>query len=391
MKKEKYLGWDPYDGLSGKISGKFANKRILNIAVIQLNLYSPLNLRPFFGIQKGCANKALALFSRGYLYLYAITDREEFKIEAKTLLKALESQNISNSINKFSCASYYFPYIAPKHYLSHSLPDIICVTESLKSFLVAYEILGKKKYFILARKGMRFLLDELLEKSNDTAYFKYTPEEKGKIVFNVSALALETISSFLKYSPDYTLIDIGEEAIKLLINHQRDDGAWPYSLYADSGVYYWQIDYHQGFIIDGLVSFLPYITEENLRNRTLEAIEKGVDFYMNRQFSPEGWSYYRYPIKYPIDIHNQAQGIITFSKLYKAFKNPKYLEFAEKIAGWTIKNMQDPAGYFYAHRWLGFVNKIPYMRWAQAWMMLALATLISMGGQGNESSHGWAH
>ncbi|WP_068320824.1 prenyltransferase/squalene oxidase repeat-containing protein [Pyrococcus kukulkanii] len=136
---------------------------------------------------------------------------------------------------------------------------------------------------------------------------------------------------------------------------------------------------------------MPYITEENLKDRTQKAIEKGVDFYINRQFSPEGWSYYRYPIKYPIDIHNQAQGIITFSKLYKAFKNPRYLEFAEKIAGWTIKNMQDPTGYFYAHRWPGFVNKIPYMRWAQAWMMLALVTLLSTEGAKDESSYGWTH
>jgi len=378
VKREKYIGWDPYDGLSGEISRKFADKRMLNIAMIQMNLYSPLNLRPLFRIQKGSANKALALFSRAYLYLYSITGHEEFKIEAKFLLKKLEEQNISNEGHKFSCASYYFPYIAPKHYLSRSLPDIICVTESLKSFLVAYEILGMKKYLNLARKGMRFLLDELLKNSNDTIYFKYTPNEKGKIVFNVSALALETISSFLKYSPDGTLIDIGEKVTKLLINHQRDDGAWPYSLYTGSGVYYWQIDYHQGFILDGLVSFLPYITEETLKDRTPKAIEKGVDFYMNRQFSPEGWSYYRYPIKYPIDIHNQAQGIITFSKLYKAFKNPKYSEFAGKIAEWTIKNMQDPAGYFYAHIWPGFVNKIPYMRWAQAWMMVALTTILKV-------------
>jgi len=376
VKKERYLGWDPYDGLSGKISGKFADKKLLNIVMIQLNLYSPVNLRPLFGIQRGRVNKALALFSRAYLYLYAITYREEFKIEAKTILKALERQNISNSTNKFSCASYYFPYIAPKHYLSRSLPDIICVTESVKSFLVAYEILGMKKYLNLARKGMRFLLSDLLEKFDNVAYFKYTPQEKGKIVFNVSALALETISSFLKHSPGNNLIDIGEQVAKLLVNNQGDDGAWPYSLYTDSEIYYWQIDYHQGFILDGLVSFLPYITEDNLKSRTLKAIENGVDFYMNRQFSPDGWSYYRYPIKYPIDIHNQAQGIITFSKLYQAFKNPKYLDFAERIARWTIQNMQDPTGYFHAHKWPGFVNKIPYMRWAQAWLMLGLATLL---------------
>jgi len=375
VKRERYLGWDPYDGLSGEISRKFADKKLLNIATIQLNLYSPVNLRPLFGIQKGRANKALALFSRAYLYMYATTGREEFKIEAKAILKALEGQNISNN-HKFSCASYYFPYVAPKHYLSYSLPDIICVTEALKSFVTAYEVLGKRKYLNLALKGTNFLVNDLLELSNDAAYFKYTPEERGKIVFNVSALALEAIASLLKHTSNDELIEIGENVIGLLLRHQRKDGAWPYSLYTDSGIYYWQIDYHQGFILDGLTVFLMYIQNKQLRRRTLKSIESGVSFYMNKQFSSDGWSYYRYPIKYPVDIHNQAQGIITFSKLYKAFDNPKYLNFAERIAEWTIKNMQDSSGYFYTHKWPGFVNKIPYMRWAQAWMMVALAILL---------------
>ena len=39
--------------------------------------------------------------------------------------------------------------------------------------------------------------------------------------------------------------------------------------------------------------------------------------------------------------------------------------------------MQDPQGYFYAHDWGFFKNKIPYMRWSQAWMMLALSELLS--------------
>jgi len=38
--------------------------------------------------------------------------------------------------------------------------------------------------------------------------------------------------------------------------------------------------------------------------------------------------------------------------------------------------MQSEDGYFYAHRWAFIVNKIPYMRWGQAWMVYALSQLI---------------
>ena len=108
----------------------------------------------------------------------------------------------------------------------------------------------------------------------------------------------------------------------------------------------------------------------------MKAIEKGIKYYKESQFDPTGFSYYRIPIKYPVDIHNQAQGMITFSNLYKKLGDKEYLEFAEKIIKWTIENMWDPTGYFYTHKWPMFINKIPYIRWAQAWMMVALATLL---------------
>jgi len=77
---------------------------------------------------------------------------------------------------------------------------------------------------------------------------------------------------------------------------------------------------------------------------------------------------------YPIEIHNQSQGIITFNKLREY--DSLYEPFAYKIAEWTIKNMQTESGYFIYHKNRLFDIKIPYMRWSQAWMFLALVSLI---------------
>ena len=92
------------------------------------------------------------------------------------------------------------------------------------------------------------------------------------------------------------------------------------------------------------------------------------------QFEEDGKSLWRYPTKWPIDIHNQAQGIITFSKL--GYINPRYREFAETIAEWTIDNMQDSKGFFYFQKWPFFTNQTSYIRWSQGWMLLALCTLL---------------
>jgi hypothetical protein len=53
------------------------------------------------------------------------------------------------------------------------------------------------------------------------------------------------------------------------------------------------------------------------------------------------------------------------------------LPMAERIADWAIENMQDETGYFYYQKTKLFTNKIPYIRWSQAWMFYALSYLIS--------------
>lgn len=383
IKRERYLGWDPYDFSTLPILSEPFNK-YLKIALVQIGVYFPINLRPMLNITKQISTKSLALLSQSFAKLYLSLRDPSFKVELKKTTKCLLNRKISTKTGYCWLADYYSPYI------SADTPDIVITTEAMKGLIEAYKIMKKNAFLVVIKKTMNCIISEFLGEFNGYYYLKYTPIQKEKIVPNVSGLGLSTMARYLEYIWDKRIVEIGNSIAEFLLSFQRKDGSWPYSYYLSTGKFYIQLDYHQGFIIDGLVEFLPYIEDENLRQKVLRAIEKGVAFYMNRQFSPEGWSYYRYPIKYPIDIHNQAQGIITFSKLYRAFNDPTYLNFAEKIAEWTIKNMQDPSGYFYAHKWPGFINKIPYMRWAQAWMMLALSTLIysknkyPFGGEQND-------
>ena len=357
LSKENFVGWDPYDGLlAQRIPEKLRRNHLMGIILIQLNLYSPINLRPVLGIPKGLSNKGIALLARAYLIMYTVFRKNDYLEKASKLLCILSS-NTSEI-----CNSYYFPYIAPKHYLGPSITDIICVTESLRSYVLAYELTENQEYFKLASRMFETLFDQLYVEKGSIAYFKYTPYEQGKIVFNVSGLALEASTNFLSLEENTDIrrryIDKLSKVILFLISHQGKDGGWLYSYYLDENRYYWQIDYHQGFIIDGLNAVLSPIPSRYLRERVYESLERAINLYMHKQFTSEGASYYRHPVKYPIDIHNQAQGIITFSKLYRTMRKEEYLNQALKIALWTIENMQDPHGYFYTHYWGVLKNRI---------------------------------
>ena len=168
---------------------------------------------------------------------------------------------------------------------------------------------------------------------------------------------------------DELLIETSNRAVNYVVTKQHSDGHWNYSINPITGNERVQVDFHQGFILNALFDYFLATND----NSILQAIAKGIKFYHNIQFSSEGISKWRYPKQYPAEIHNQAQGIITFSQLNKYI--PDGLDFANVIAKWTITNMQGEEGYFYYRKYPFITNKIPYMRWSQAWMLLALTTL----------------
>ena len=196
----------------------------------------------------------------------------------------------------------------------------------------------------------------------------YTHNSKS-ICYNSSLLAMQILLRAYEISQDKILIETSEKAVNYVVSKQHSDGHWNYSINPMTKEERVQVDFHQGFILDSLLDYFKKTDDYSI----LKSIKKGINFYKFIQFSPEGVSKWRYPKEYPIEIHNQAQGIITFSKLNEFL--PDSLDFANIVAKWTIKNMQDKEGYFYYQKYPLIINKIPYMRWNQAWMLLALTTL----------------
>jgi len=166
------------------------------------------------------------------------------------------------------------------------------------------------------------------------------------------------------------LLELSVKSIKFTMNHQNKNGSF----------YYWAppdemlnlIDnYHTGFVLESL----------NVCRRALgsdfkydKELKKGLDFYARELITETGEPKISTQNKYPINIHSCAQGIITFKEL--ADFDSMHKEISERVAKWTVKNMQDESGYFYHQiNRKGYVDKTPYIRWGQAWMLLALSYL----------------
>jgi len=109
-------------------------------------------------------------------------------------------------------------------------------------------------------------------------------------------------------------------------------------------------------------------------DRSFEAVlNKGMHFYTQSFFREDGAAKYEPGPIYPIDIHSCAQALLTLSDFSNSDLSLNILR--NRVLEWTERNMQAPEGFFYYQQHRLWTNKVPYMRWAQAWMFRALAHL----------------
>ncbi|HTN08889.1 hypothetical protein [Agriterribacter sp.] len=363
--REGYKGWDPYDGLTSKIFQGLPlirNNRFFRLTWIQLFKRNPVNLRPLVFIAKEYNAKGLGLFLTGYCNLY--------KTEASTAL----SDKIHFLANKIielqctgysgSCWGYYFDWQARAFFQPADTPTVVATSFVADALFNAFEITGETKYRDTALSASNFVLKDLnrtYDAKGDFS-FSYSPIDHT-IVFNASLLGAKLLSRAYYYTLDETLKLTAQKAVQFSCDHQQGNGAWSYGTLP---YHSWIDNFHTGFNLECIHAYQLYAGDDSF---TLN-IDKGLKYYIETFFTNEGISKYYHNSLYPIDIHAPAQLIVTLAKLGQL---EQYRKLAEKVLLWTITHMQDESGYFFYQRKRYFSSRIPYMRWAQAWMFYALS------------------
>jgi hypothetical protein len=371
VKKNGFEGYDPYDGLNSKFTSRISsNNKWLKIFIIQSMKSSPINFRTILGIKKSINLKSVGLFASAFLNLYKITKEKKYLDDAQFCLELLKNNSLKEKYSNYCWVGSSFNVQFPDDLGTPDVPSIVCTATCAFAFLEHYEHTKTNESLEIAKSSANFIIDNLYINDKEKSFFKYTPTyNKNIIVYNASTLGVRVLSNIYRYTKNKDMLEIAKRVMDYIISRQKPDGAWYFS--ETNGAERMQIDFHQGFILDALNDFIKYTNPKN--EKYIDALHRGAEFYKNEQFLPDGRCKWRYPRLWPVDIHNQAQGIITFSQLHEIRED--YLDFAKTIAKWTINNMQDESGYFYYQKWPVITNTIPFIRWGQAWMLLSLSTL----------------
>jgi hypothetical protein len=166
------------------------------------------------------------------------------------------------------------------------------------------------------------------------------------------------------------LCGLAVRAARYVVRRQLPDGSWAYGADAYQG---WADNFHTAFILASLMRTIRACPESKAEFDV--PLRRGYEYWRERFFLDNGWPKYFPDRLYPADAHSAGAAIATLVDLRELDETA--LPFARTVALWAIRNLQSPDGYFYYQRHRFHTNRIPYMRWSQAWMAYALARLMN--------------
>ncbi|MGD1843931.1 MAG: hypothetical protein ACFB10_00880 [Salibacteraceae bacterium] len=370
IEAEDYQGYDPYDALNGwfpfRLFGKWGP-----VIAIQVMKRLPINLRPLLGIQKQTNAKALGLLLEAYALWHQMAPEPALEATCHQLFQRLmkcQSKGYSGI-----CWGYPFHWASPLKYLPAHTPNIVATAFAARGIETYYQSFQKPEALEALCAIVPFVLNDLeREETESGCFISYTPVEKD-CCYNASLLAGEILARAGALKKQSEWLEIARQTVEFVVAQQQPDGCWNYSKNLETGKERVQIDFHQGYVID---SIRLIADRGGWKNPAWEkAVEKGASFYRKEQFFEDGRSLWRIPTVWPLEIHNQSQGILTFVHLDQL--DSSYSAFANTIGKWTIAHMRHPRkGYFFYRKLSWYTNKIPFMRWSQAWMLLSLVHLM---------------
>ena len=359
-----FAGYDPYDALNSPVIRALSfNKKYARIAWMQLMRRLPVNLRPFLLLPKGHNPKALGLFFGGYVKLYKIDPRPAY-LENINILFELLADTVSRGYSG-NCWGYNFDWQNRAFWIPKYTPTIVNSSFIGHALLDGWELLKERRFLDMALSIKDFLLQDLHRTGEgDTFCFSYTPIDRT-MVHNANLLGASLLIRLYQVAKEPELREVALQSLAYSMQCQHEDGSW---YYAEADIQHWIDSFHTGFNLEAIRHFLRLGEAEEYRS----AYEKGVRYYEDNFFLADGTPKYYHDRVYPIDIHAPAQAIVFFSG-----EGEKYRDLTERILSWLLNNMWDERGYFYFRKGKFLVNKIPYMRWSQAWCFHALASYLA--------------
>ena len=364
-----YKGYDPADGNASFLHhlsfGRLFPQRILQ----QLVLRSPWNIRPLLLVPPLECAPARGYMAAGYVRLHKLTGDAAYEQKTRLCLDWLIA-NKSPFYDDFSWGNN-FNYATRTGKRPRHEPIIVWTSLIGQAFFDAYEQFGDARYLDVAKSACQWILKLPREKDSAGACLSYVAYKQMSI-HNSNMLGAALLARVGTHLHDTTMREVARDAMAYSCHYLRPDGSW---FYGERPMHHWVDNFHTGYNLECLKQYIDYTGDNTWHPQLI----RGLDYFKAHFFQPDGAPKYYHNELYPIDIQSSSQAIETLAALLEV--DPDALPLASKVAGWTIREMQDPSGYFY-YRVLSWKKvKTPMIHWGQGTMFKALISLYTALGR----------
>lgn len=374
-KSHDWAGYEPYDALNSTVvaSLRLFRSRIARIAFTQALKRSPFNFRKLLGINTTHNPKALALFLSSFVKLsrIGIDGMDEYIEQMIGRLKGLRSDD-----SQYWCWGYSFPWQTRTVLVPRWAPNLVCTAFVANAFLDVYETDRNPQYLAVAVSASEYILNDLYWSDESGVGFGYPLPSVRNQVHNANLLGSALLCRTYSHCRDNRFLGPALSAARYSASQQHADGGWDYG---ETPAYRWIDNFHTGFNLGALRSIGRSLATSEFETH----VKRGMTFYRSHFLLANGAVRYYHNRTYPIDSHAIAQAILTLIDLRDL--DPGNIEMARTVFAWAMNNMWDRRGFFYYRVLRSYTIRTSYMRWTQAWMFLALATMLSESAGMNEA------
>lgn len=366
-----WAGHDPYDALNSQLldTGRFLDSRLPRLVLTQILKRSPVNVRGLLQIPAMQNPKALALFISALVKAPSLVPGgPDALIDHLTArLEALRSPGVQDW-----CWGYSFPWQTRTVIVPRWTPNLVCTSFVVSALLDVYDRRRDPRYLEMATNGAEYILRDLYwDGGTSLAGFGYPLATVRTQVHNANLLAAALLIRVYRYTGELGFLRPALKVARWSVAQQRPDGSWPYG---EAVSQRWIDNFHTGYVLCAM----HQIDADTNSDEFSPAIAKGLRFYQAHFLNPDGAVNYFHNRKYPIDIHCIAQSIISLIALRD--RDPQGMERASSVFWWARQHMWTENDFFAYRKFPGITVRISYMRWSQAWMLLALAFVLNAAG-----------
>lgn len=374
VEENGWAGFDPYDIRGTSWYLDLARRQLLVSRAARKVLFTlidrfPLTARKLAHVE-AINPKGMGLFVAAFCRLFEATDDQAYLERARECADWL----LSHPSRGYPGTSWGYPFDWQSVvFIPKGTPSAVVSSVIGDGLWRLAHLTGEAKYMDACVGVCDFILQGLnrTEINGQALCFSYTPVDRF-LVHNANLFAAEFLSRVGQQTglPEWS--ELAVRAGNYFLLEQREDGS----------VFYWgqaqnqnapnhRDCYHSGFEIRSLWGL--WRATGDLRFR--EAAMKYFEFFEESYIGNDGAVMNLPGVVFPVDIHACAEALLCSAVMSEAFPE-RSLKIISDTLPWILDLMQNEDGSFaYMAFESGRIDRTPYLRWGQAWMLRALSEL----------------